>query len=538
MTPTNPETYDVIIVGAGFAGLYGLHRLRGMGYSCRVLEAGDGIGGTWFWNRYPGAACDIESVEYSYSFSEELQDEWNWSCRFAPQPEILEYMNFVADKFDLRRDIQLETRVKSAHFDSASGRWAVKTESDEEFSAKYVIMATGCLSAPKDVEYPGLAEFEGEVYFTGKWPKDGVDFAGKAVAVIGTGSSAIQSVPIIAQEAESLTVFQRTPNFSVPAGNRSLDAGELDALRDKYRELRKKERNSNLGIDLILDPEERAFADVSEDEAIAEFERRWQAGGLYFYTSFTDLFVNGEANDALSEFARDKIRAKIDDPEVAELLVPKDHPFGAKRICSDTNYYETFNRENVSLVDVRSDPITAMTATGIQTESVHHAFDVIVFATGFDAMTGALARIDIRGRNGLSLKDKWEAGPRSYLGIMTSGFPNMFITTGPQSPSVLYNMVLGNEFHIEWITDCIEHLRREVLDTVEPSETAEDSWVETVNEIGAMTLFPKANSWYLGANVPGKPRVIMPYLGGFKAYKETCKTVVSNGYDGFVFGEV
>lgn len=531
----NNRTLDVIIIGAGFAGLYALHRLRNMGFRCRVFEAGDGVGGTWYWNRYPGAACDIESLEYSYSFSEELEQDWVWTERFARQPEILAYINHVADRFDLRRDIQLETRVTSAVFDSNAARWVVTTNGGDVFSGRFLIMATGCLSVPKGVEYHGLDRFKGQSYFTAYWPKDRVDFTGKRVAIVGTGSSAIQCAPIIAQEAAHLTVFQRTPNFSVPARNRPLTEDEQNAIKAKYRELRRKERNSNLGIDLVLAPETRASAQVSEAERREEFERRWQAGGLYFYTSFVDLFVDQSANEELANFAREKIRAKVDDPKLAELLCPKDHPFGTKRICADTNYYETFNRDNVSLVDVRSNPILEITETGIRTQQEDLDFDCIVFATGFDAMTGAILNINIQGRNGLLLKDKWADGPKTYLGIMTSGFPNLFITTGPQSPSVLYNMVLGNEFHVEWISDCIEHMRRRVLDTVEPEDSAEENWVHTVNTIGDATLFTIANSWYVGANIPGKPRVIMPYLGGFKSYKEKCESVVANGYDGFAF---
>lgn len=526
---------DVAIVGAGFAGVYALYRLRASGYKCRVFEAGDGVGGTWYWNRYPGAACDIESLEYSYSFSEDLQNDWVWSERFARQPEILAYINHVVDRFALRPDIQLVTRVTAARYDERAARWAVTTDGGETFSARFIIMATGCLSAPKTLEYPGLAAFKGASYFTAYWPKDPVSFAGKRVAVVGTGSSAIQCIPIIAQEAAQLTVFQRTPNFSVPARNRPLAKDEQLAVKAKYRALRRKERNSNLGIDLMLDPETRRTTEVSEAVRQAEFERRWDAGGLYFYTSFTDLYVDPAANETLAEFARAKIRAKVKDPRTAELLCPKDHPFGTKRICADTNYYETFNRDNVTLVDIRSNPILAITETGLRTRDGAYDFDCIVFATGFDAMTGALTRIDLRGRDGVPLKEKWRDGPKTYLGLMTAGFPNLFITTGPQSPSVLYNMVLGNEYHVEWISDCIEYMRRQVLDTVEPVATAEDGWVETVNDIGNATLFTKANSWYVGANVPGKARVVLPYLGGFKSYKDRCEAVVADNYAGFAF---
>lgn len=532
------SNYDVVIIGAGFAGIYALHRLRNLGYKCRVFEAGDEVGGTWFWNRYPGAACDIESLEYSYSFSEDLQQEWQWTERFARQPEILKYINHVADRFDLRRDIQLSTRVDSAVFDEKEGRWTVKTDNGSLFSAKYCIMATGCLSAPKPVEYPGLEGFKGDVYHTAYWPKEPIDFTGKRVAVIGTGSSAIQSVPIIAQQASLLTVFQRTPNFSVPAGNRPMDPEFERTVKANYAELRRKEKNSVLGIDMMLPQDTRSAMDVTSEERRAEYEKRWQAGGLYFYTSFVDLLTNPESNETLAEFAREKIREKVKDPAVAELLTPKGYPFGTKRICADTNYFETFNLPNVKLVDVKDNPIVEFTKEGLKTTVQDYEFDCIVFATGFDAMTGALLRIDIQGRDGKRLADAWAAGPRTYLGLMVSGFPNMFITTGPGSPSVLYNMVLGNEFHVEWISDCIEHLRREVYDFVEANADAEEGWVQHVNDVGNQTLFPQANSWYLGANVPGKPRMIMPYLGGFPEYKRRCKVAAANDYEGLTLGVI
>lgn len=530
--------YDVVIIGAGFAGIYALHRLRNLGYKCRVFEAGDEVGGTWFWNRYPGAACDIESLEYSYSFSEDLQQDWQWTERFARQPEILKYINHVADRFDLRRDIQLSTRVESAIFSEKEGRWTIKTDDGSLFLAKYCIMATGCLSAPKPVEYPGLEGFKGKVYHTAYWPKEPIDFTGKRVGVIGTGSSAIQSVPIIAQQASLLTVFQRTPNFSVPAGNRPMDPEFERAVKANYADLRRKEKNSVLGIDMMLPQDTRSAMDVTPEERHAEYEKRWQAGGLYFYTSFVDLLANTESNETLAEFAREKIREKVKDPAVAELLTPKGYPFGTKRICADTNYFETFNLPNVKLVDVKENPIVEFTPEGLKTTAQAYELDCIVFATGFDAMTGALLRIDIQGRDGKRLADVWAAGPRTYLGLMVSGFPNMFITTGPGSPSVLYNMVLGNEFHVEWISDCIEHLRREVYDFVEADAAAEDEWVQHVNDVGNQTLFPQANSWYLGANVPGKPRMIMPYLGGFPEYKRRCKVAATNDYEGMTLGVI
>ena len=530
--PANPQ-YDVVVVGAGFAGLYMLHRLRGMGLSARLYEAGEGVGGTWFWNRYPGAACDIESLEYSYSFSDELQQEWKWSTRFARQPEILAYINHVADRFDLRRDMQMSTRVTAAVFDESSNVWSVETDRGDHVEARFCVMATGCLSAPKPIEYPGAKRFHGQLLHTAWWPKEPVDFSGKRVGIVGTGSSGIQCIPIIAEQAKHLTVFQRTPNFSVPAGNRPMDPDYERRVKASYAALRSKERHSDVGICALLDPQTRNAFDVSAEERQQEYERRWDAGGLYFYCSYRDLLTNPEANETVAEFARGKIRAKVKDPKLAELLVPQGYPFGAKRLCADTGYYETFNRDNVSLVDIRSAPIHEITEKGLRAGDQEHEIDVIIFATGFDAMTGALLNMDIRGMNGRQLGDKWKAGPRSHLGLMTQGFPNLFITTGPGSPSVLYNMVLGNEYHVEWITRCIEHLDANGHARIDATAEAEDQWGDVVNQIGAQTLFAKANSWYLGDNVPGKPRVVLPYLGGFVAYRDKCEEAVARGYEGF-----
>ncbi len=534
MTPeSSTQTIDAVVVGAGFAGVYMMIRLRELGLSARLYEAGDGPGGTWYWNRYPGAACDIESLEYSYSFSEELQQEWKWSTRFAAQPEILAYINHVADRFDVRRDMQFETKVTAAAFDEAANRWRIETSRGDRVSARFLVMATGCLSAAKSVEIPGLQEFRGRHYFTAHWPKEGVDFTGKRVGVIGTGSSGIQCIPIIAKQAETLHVFQRTPNFSVPAGNCPMDPEHERKIKADYAALRKKERESNVGILAMLDEEKRSAKQVTPEEREREYELRWNTGGLYFYGSFPDLLIDREANETLAEFARKKIRAKIRDPRVAEILCPKDYPFGAKRICADTGYFETFNRENVTLVDLRATPIEGFTENGLRVGGEEIELDAVVFATGFDAMTGALLGIDIRGRGGKPLREKWSHGPRTYVGLMTEGFPNLFITTGPGSPSVLYNMVLGNEYHVDWIVSAIEHLRETKQRTIEATLPAESAWSQHVNDVGSQTLFPLANSWYLGVNVPGKPRTILPYLGGFQAYKQKCEEVAANGYEGF-----
>ena len=524
--------FDVVVVGAGFAGLYALHMLRKKGFSARLFEAGDGVGGTWYWNRYPGARCDIESIEYSYSFCDELQQEWDWPARYADQPEILRYINHVADRFDLRRDIQFETRVTAAVFDEANSRWLISTDRGTSVTAQFCIMATGSLSAPKPLDFPGLADFKGPQYHTAYWPKERVDFSGQRVGVIGTGSSGIQAIPHIAGEALHLSVFQRTPNFSIPAWNRSVTSEERRRQKANYADLRERERDSDVGI-VAMPAETRRALEVTPEERLAEYEARWNHGGLSFYTSFADLLVNQEANDTLAEFARAKIRAKVRDPAVAELLTPRGYPFGTKRLCADTDYYETFNRDNVSLVDVRRSPIERFTATGVQTRDSLHELDSVVFATGFDALTGALTSIDIRGRGGRALAHKWTGGPRTYLGIMTAGFPNMFFTTGPGSPSVLYNMVLGNEYHVEWIVRSMEHLREQQRSHIDATDAAEDAWGSHVTEVGNMTLFPKADSWYMGANVPGKARAILLYLGGFRAYRATCEGVAAKGYEGF-----
>ena len=530
--PTGPQQVDAVIVGAGLAGLYMLLRLRQLGLTARVIEAGDGVGGTWYWNRYPGARCDIESMEYQYGFDEELPREWNWTERYATQPEILRYINHVADRFDLRNGIQLQTRVTTAAFNDATGRWTIQTDRGDELSAAYCIMATGCLSAARVPDFKGLDSFEGDRYHTGSWPHEGVDFTGKRVGIIGTGSSAIQSIPHIAAQASHLTVFQRTANFSVPARNGPIDPDYERQLKENYLEVRRKARESNGGIVSIV-PNEKSALEVDEQERQREFEERWGIGGFTVGAAFADLAINKAANDTAAEFVRSKIREIVKDPAVAELLCPKDYPFATKRLCVDTNYFETFNRDNVTLVDIKSSPIEEITPHGLRTADAAYEFDCIVFATGFDAMTGALLNIDIRGRDGLSLREKWRDGPRSYLGLQVAGFPNLFTITGPGSPSVLSNMIVSIEQHVDWISECIEHLRREGLQTIEATVAAEEQWVEHVNEVANFTLYPQANSWYIGANVPGKPRVFMPYVGGVGVYAEKCRQVAADGYEGF-----
>ncbi|HXK32866.1 MAG TPA: NAD(P)/FAD-dependent oxidoreductase [Dehalococcoidia bacterium] len=527
-----PVAYDAIVVGAGFAGLYMLHRLRGLGMRAHVIEAGDGVGGTWYWNRYPGARCDVESLEYQYGFDPDLPREWKWSERYASQPEILRYINYVADKLDLRRDIQFQTRVTSAHFDERALRWDIETDRRDRFTARFCIMATGCLSAPRQPDIPGLDSFEGEWYHTGYWPHDGVDFTGTRVAVIGTGSSGIQSIPLIAQQAAHLTVFQRTANFSVPAHNGPVDPDVERRLTEDYTEVRRRARTTAAGI-IARAPSQRSALQASEEERLAEFEARWAYGGLGISGAFNDIVISPEANETAAEFVRGKIRAIVQDPRTAELLCPKDYPFGTKRLCVDTNYFETFNRDNVSLVDLNATPIQCITPRGLRTTEREYVFDRIVFATGFDAMTGALLAIDIRGRGGRRLADAWEAGPRTYLGLQVAGFPNLFTITGPGSPSVLTNMIVSIEQHVDWITDCLEYMHEHGHRTIEATTEAQDAWVEHVNQVANMTLFPRAKSWYMGANIEGKPRVFMPYIGGLNLYTQKCDEVAARGYEGF-----
>ncbi len=524
---------DAVVIGAGFAGLYMLYRLRQLGLTTRVFEAGDGVGGTWYWNRYPGARCDVESMQYSYSFSEELQQEWQWSERYPRQDEILNYINHVADRFGLRPDIQLQTRVTSAVYDDTSRRWTVGTDQGDQVSARFVISAGGCLSAARVPDTPGLSAFKGKWYHTGNWPHQPVDFTGQRVAVIGTGSSGIQIIPAIARQASQVVVFQRTPNFSIPAWNRPLPQADQQAWKANYSEHRKQARTTRSGI--LYEYSQRATADVSEQERQQEYERRWARGGANFTHAFNDIFIDKRANDSAAEFVRAKIRGTVKDPRIAALLAPTDHAIGTKRICVDTDYYATFNQPHVSLVDLRSTPIEQITPTGIRTTAQSYELDAIVFATGYDAVTGALDRIDIRGQGGQSLKEKWSHGPRTYLGLMSAGFPNLFLITGPGSPSILTNVVVAIEQHVDWIARCLRHMQDHQLQVARADARDEEQWVAHVNEVASRTLFPTANSWYMGANIPGKPRAFLPYVGGLQNYTVICEQVVSEGYKGLHF---
>jgi cyclohexanone monooxygenase len=525
--------YDAVVVGAGFAGLYMLYKLRELGFSALVIEAADGVGGTWYWNRYPGARCDVESLNYSYSFSPELEQEWTWTEKYSPQPEILAYANHVADRFDLRKDIEFETRVERAVWDDATSRWTLSTSKDDTISTQFYIMASGCLSHSKLPEIPGVESFQGPTYHTGHWPHEGVDFTGKRVGVIGTGSSAIQSIPEIAKQAAGLTVFQRTPNFSMPAGNRPLDPREVADMKARYPEHREAARQSGFGVP-VQEPTKSALEATPEEREVA-YQAGWDSGNLVgMLLCYTDLLYDKEANDTAAEFIRNKIRSIVDDPQTAEDLCPFDHPMGTKRPCLDTNYYETYNRDNVTLVNLRREPIEEITPTGIRTTDREFEFDAIVFATGFDAMTGALVSVDIHGRDGLTLKEKWAQGTRTYLGLTIAGFPNFFTITGPASPSVFSNMMVSIEQHVDWIADAMAHMREQGTVSMEATAEAEEGWVQHNLEVGNETLYPLANSWYMGSNVPGKPRMLMPYIGGVGVYRQECDEIVADGYRGFV----
>ncbi len=529
------KEFDAVVIGAGFAGMYMLHRLRGLGLTARVFEAGDGVGGTWYWNRYPGARCDVESLEYQYGFSDEIQRGWTWTERYAAQPEILRYQNYVADRLDLRRDIQFETRVTAAAYDERAGLWTVETDRGDRVTARFCVMATGCLSAARVPDFPGLGDYEGEWYHTGDWPKDGVDFTGKRVGVVGTGSSGIQSIPLIAEQASHLTVFQRTANFTLPAGNRPLAREEIEKSKETLLDDRAHARTTPGGI-ICFEYNETLAADMTPEERYRELDTRWHKGGFAFLGAYGDLMATLDANEVAADYARAEMRKVIKNPAVVDILLPDDHPVGVKRLCLDTHYLETFNEPHVDIVDVRAAPIERITPKGIVSGGKEYEVDCIVFATGFDAMTGALNSIDITGRNGTKLREKWAAGPRTYLGLGSAGFPNLFFITGPGSPSVLSNMIVSIEQHVDWISDCIRKLTAGNIRSIEARPDAEDQWVEHVNELASATLYPQANSWYMGANIPGKPRVFMPYTGGVGVYGEKLAEVAAADYEGFTLG--
>ncbi|MBN9097566.1 MAG: NAD(P)/FAD-dependent oxidoreductase [Pseudonocardia sp.] len=525
---------DVLVIGAGFAGLRTLHTMRELGLSVAVLEAGDGIGGVWNWNRYPGARCDVESYDYSFGFSDELQQEWRWSERYATQPEILRYIDHVVERFDLRRDVHLNRRMTRAEFDGA--RWRVTTENGEHWSGQYLVMAVGNLSTTKAPEFPGQSSFTGRILHTAQWPHEGVDLDGQRVGIIGTGSSGMQMTPVVAKQAAHLTIFQRTPNFSIPASNAPIDDATDAEVKAHYAERREAARNSPSGLG--FKPSRFSALEVTPEERRATYEAAWERMGFGFILAYYDLILDEAANDTASEFIREKIGAQVDDPEIREKLIPRGFPFGTKRPSVDSDYYPTFNRDNVTLVDVRTDPIERVTPTGIDTASGHHDLDVLVFATGFDAMTGSLLRPEIIGRDGRSLREHWVAGPQTYLGLFTHGFPNLFVIAGPGSPSLLSNVLLSIEQHVDWLAELLTHMREQGADLVEATAEAEAGWVAHVNERADATLYPRAKSYYMGDEIEGKPRVFMPYVGGVRGYRRILEKVVADGYDGLDFSAV
>lgn len=536
MNPGNPSSpgrtrVDVAVVGAGIAGLYALHRFRSRGLTVRVFEAADGVGGVWYWNRYPGARCDVESVDYSYSFDEDLQQEWDWSEKYAAQPEILAYLEHVADRFDLRRDIEFGTRVTDIRLDESSLTWDVDTDTGSRVTARFVVLATGPLSNANTPAIEGLDTFAGRLLHTSAWPHEGVDPTGQQVGVIGTGSSGIQAIPVLAEQAARLHVFQRTANYSVPAGNTALDDDTRRAQKADYAQRRRLSMASGGGSPHRAHP--KSALAVSEEERRAAYEQRWQLGGVLFSKTFPDQLTDPAANETARLFWEEKIRAELDDPRVAELLIPRDHPIGTKRICTDTNYYRTFNRENVQLVDLRATPIERIDAGGLHTTGSYFPLDTLVLATGFDAMTGSVAKIAITGRGGRTLNEAWAEGPVNYLGLGVPGFPNLFNLTGPGSPSVLANMVLHSELHVDWVAEAIGFVDGRGATALEARADAAAAWVAECAERASGTLMTRANSWYLGANIPGKPQVFMPFVSGFGVYGEIIAEVAAADYKGF-----
>ena len=524
---------DVVVVGAGFSGLYLLYRLRKAGFSTRVFERGGDVGGTWYWNRYPGARCDVESLQYSYSFDEQLQQDWHWPEKFSAQPDILAYANHVADRFNLKKDIEFNIEVKASWFDENLKTWKITTNTGEEINAQYFIMATGCISTTQIPNIKGLSDYVGNTFHTGDWPHEEVDFSGQSIAVIGTGSSGIQSIPVLAKQAKKLTVFQRTPNYSIPSQNEPMTKKYERSWKDVYSERRKEMRYSAHGS--LKDLNDVPALSVDEDQRQELYTKRWAIGGTGFLGSFNDLLTNADANYTAAEYVRQQIKRVVKDKETAEILCPRSYPIGTKRICIDTGYFETYNRENVKLVDIRKKPIQRLVTDGIIVDDQLYPFDSIIFATGFDAMTGSIFNVDIKGRDGLALKEKWNAGPKTYLGLMSASFPNLFMITGPGSPSVKSNMIMSIEQHVDLVIETLLSMRRKGLSVVEPELEAENKWVDHVQEVANKTLFPQANSWYMGANIPGKPRLFMPYIGGVGAYREICEEIVANNYRGFKF---
>ena len=531
-TATTPHV-DMLIVGAGFAGLYMLHKARRLGLNALVIEAAPSVGGTWYHNRYPGARVDIQSMEYSFSFDEALQQQWQWSERYAPQPELLRYANHVADRFGLRDGICLSTRMAGAQFDETARRWTVQAEGGQRWSARFLVMASGPLSTPNRPDFAGLEDFAGPVFHTADWPHEPVDFTGQRVGIIGTGSSAVQAIPLIARQAAELTVFQRTAAYAAPAHNGPLDREYEARIKADYAGFRARNRRMHGGFGSLLPPNPVSALAASAEEREAAFEQRWKVGGFAILGAFNDLLLNEQCNALAAQFVRDKIRSIVKDPVTAQLLAPT-HTIGCKRLCVDSGYYDTFNRPNVKLVDISRAPIERFTSTGARSGGRDFEFDALVLATGFDAMTGTMMRLDLRGRGGLPIRQKWHAGPLNYLGLTIAGFPNLFNIAGPGSTSAFTNVIVSIEQHVDWIADCVAHLDARGLATIEASEQAEAAWAEHVNAAARRTVFLNCNSWYLGANIAGKPRMFMPLAGGFPAYAERCAEVARKGYEGFL----
>lgn len=524
---------DAVVVGAGFGGMYMIYRLREMGLSILGVEAGGDVGGVWYWNRYPGARCDLMSIDYSYGFSPEIEQEWTWSEQFAAQPEILAYANFVADRLDLRKHFEFETRVNSAKWDSFRNLWLVTTNKGEAIEATWCIMATGPLSVPKDPEFPGLDDFQGEIYHAAKWPHHEVSFAGKRVGLVGTGSTGIQIAPVVAETAAELNVFQRTPSFSMPMRNVAFDAEYTAELKRHYRGIRDLAKASNIGG--VRPVTSRPFFSATPAQRLALMEDAWEQGGLTFLGIFSDLLSNPEANEQVAEFVRGKIGEVVKDPQTAEKLKPRGYPIFARRPCLDTNYYETYNLPHVHLIDCLSDPIERVTAKGIKTASREVELDALILATGYDGLTGALLAFDVEGRDGATVKDKWKNGSSSYLGLMMEGFPNLFMICGPNGPSALANIITLNEQNVDWICAIINRVRDHGLKTVEPTEAAETKWMEAVKSLAAQTLVSKAKTWYVGANVEGKPQGLAIYTGGFLKYSQECSAALLEGSEDLYF---
>ncbi|QBM76596.1 NAD(P)/FAD-dependent oxidoreductase [Sphingomonas sp. AAP5] len=527
---------DALVVGAGFAGLRTLHTLRAQGFSVVVLEAGEAIGGVWQFNQYPGARCDVESYDYSYRFSPELEQEWRWSERYATQPEILRYINHVADRFDLRRDIELNTRMERAIFDEATARWTVEASDGRRWNAEKLILAVGQLSTPKATRYPGQDDFAGRIISSARWPRDPVDFAGKRVAIIGTGSSGVQMTPVIAKEAAHLTVFQRTANYSIPAANAPVTDAEDSAVKADYPARREAARNSPSGLGFV--PDTRAAIDVPEDERTAAFEAAWNRLGFGFALTFKDILLDQRSNDTASAFIRAKIAEQVDDPAVRAKLTPGDFPFGTRRPSVDSGYFTAFNRPNVALVDISETPIERFTEGGIKTSAAEYPFDIVIYATGFDAFTGSLLKPEIVGRGGRTLREAWAAGPTSFLGIGVNGFPNMFVIVGPGSPSLLSNVLLSTEEQVDWLATLFERCRADAINEIEATAAAERDWVAHVNEKARETLYLKTPSYYMGAEMPGKPQVFMPYSGGVRGYRRILERTAASGYEGLTLRTV